>query len=154
MIRTVVATLAAVLVTATINAQQYPQVSGPCDPLPPPGTFTSGDFLTVEDGYRFELGTRYDVGAEVRQVSGGIILNWIGGEPSWALRPVPDAFYAAENMYGAYCRHFSAGADKTAQTGCRTDCVIWWGGNFYYTVAAWESRGEWRIVTAEKLPQR
>jgi hypothetical protein len=148
-----VATVVVALVTATANAQYPVEKIDRCEPLPPQDVLSSTDKLTAEDEWRFEVWTRDGYYAEIRQVSGGIILNWIGASPPWALAPLPDAFYAWENGYGRYCRHFSLGADKTSQTACRTDCVNWWNGMFYY-VALKAAGGEWRTTAAEKLPQR
>ena len=134
---------------ATANAQLPPPQPMTCDPLPPAGVISAGDRLDAADGIEWTLyqpneGTT----STVRQVTDGIVVNWIGPRPSWAMASWPDTFYAWEADYSAYCRHFSIGVDKTMQTGCRTDCVTWWGGSFYYTAARFI--GEWRVV-AEKM---
>ena len=135
---------------ATASAQLPPPQPMTCDPLPPAGVISAGDRLTAADGIDWTLySSRNDTTVTVRQVTGGIVVNWIGDPPAWAMAPRVDAFYAWEAGYAAYCRHFSVGVDKTAQTGCRTDCVVWWSGGFYYAVARFS--GEWRVVVAEKM---
>ena len=142
--------VSACLLTASLAGAQITTAPITCDPLPPADIINAGDRLTAADGIEFVLYSHRDhVTSDIRQVTGGVVLNWIGDPPSWAMAPRADAFYAWEEGYGAYCRHFSAGVDKTAQTGCRTDCVVWWGGGFYYTAARFA--GEWRVVAAEKL---
>jgi hypothetical protein len=147
-------TIALAALAATANAQEpYPPRPMTCDPLPPVGSFTRGDKLEQHDPWRFELYTRDGYFAEVRQVTGGIVVNWMGGTPSWALEPEPDALYVWESSYGAFCRHFSKGMDKTAQTDCRTDCFSWQGFGFYYVVT--EARGDlWIHTASEKLAPR
>ena len=144
-----IAVVLAALVAATANAQitTHPMT---CDPLPPAGIINNGDRLTAADGIEWVLYSHRDsTTATVRQVTGGIVVNWIGDPPSWAMSPQVDAFYAWEAGYVSYCRHFSTSTDRTRQTGCRTDCVVWWGGAFYYTVVKFS--GEWRVVVAEKM---
>ena len=143
-----IAVVLAALVAATASAQIH-TAPMTCDPLPPDGVINGGDRLTAADGIEWVLyNPNWKTTAAVRQVTGGIAVNWIGPRPSWAMPSLPDAFYAWEEGYGAYCRHFSIGVDKTAQTGCRTDCVAWWSGAFYYTAARFN--GEWRVVV-EKM---
>jgi len=143
-----IAVVLAALVAATANAQIHTALMT-CDPLPPEGVINAGDCLTAADGIEWVLYSHRDsTTATVRQVTGGIVVNWIGKPPPWAMSPQVDAFYAWEAYYSAYCRHFSIGVDKTAQTGCRTDCVAWWSGAFYYTAARFN--GEWRVVV-EKM---
>ena len=141
---------ACLLTASLVGAQLPPPQPMTCDPLPPAGVISAGDRLTAADGIDWTLySSRNDTTVTVRQVTGGVVLNWIGDPPAWAMAPRVDAFYAWEAGYAAYCRHFSVGVDKTAQTGCRTDCVVWWSGGFYYAVARFS--GEWRVVVAEKM---
>ncbi|MCK4774089.1 MAG: hypothetical protein KAT30_04865 [Candidatus Krumholzibacteria bacterium] len=114
-----------------------------CTATPPANLIDRGSGLTMGDGIDVLIGSRGGAVARVEQSTRGITVNWIGNVPPWVLKPAPDAFYAWEGGYGAYCRHFSEGTDKTAQTSCRTDCLTWQSGTWYYTSVRWN--GEWRV---------
>lgn len=151
-------TILAVIISATANAQLKPPEPATCNPLPPSGMFTFGDKLTPADDWRFELWT-LDPGAggsecyaELRQVTGGVVLNWIGDPPTWAMDPAPDMLLTWEPVYGAYCRFASEGASATTRTHCRAECVWNWNGGLYYTGLRFV--GEWRVTTATKLGRR
>jgi hypothetical protein len=146
-------TIALAALAATANAQEpYPPRPMTCDPLPPVELIQRGDKLEQHDPWRFELGPAAGYFTEIRQVTGGIVLNWMGGTPGWALEPEPDAFYAWEVGYASYCRHFSEGVDKTAQSGCHTDCVTVLGEQVHYRAMKWDARnGEWKVTAAAQL---
>lgn len=147
--RIMVVAALAVVMAATANAQITTRPMT-CDPLPPAGVVNGGDRLTPWDGIDFTLySSKHETTVTIRQVTGGVVVNWIGDPSSWALAPRIDAFYAWESGYGAYCRHFSTGVDKTAQIGCRTDCLTRWDGGWYYSVMRFN--GDWRVVVVEKL---
>lgn len=143
--------VSACLLTASLAGSQInPPLPMTCDPLPPASVVHGGDQLTAWDGIDFTLYSgRNKTTVTIRQVTGGVVVNWIGDPSSWALAPRIDAFYAWESGYGAYCRHFSTGVDKTAQIGCRTDCLTRWDGGWYYSVMRFN--GDWRVVVVEKL---
>ncbi len=136
-----------ILIAAVAGAQTLRKPIAPepayCTATPPGNLIDRGYRLVVEDGVDVLIGSSDGAVVRVEQSTRGITVNWIGDVPPWALDPVPNAFYAWESGYGAYCRHFSKGTDHTAQTSCRTDCLTWWSGTWYYTSVWWA--GEWRV---------
>ena len=150
----IIITVLAVIMSATANAQIVERPH-PCDPLPPDDLIQRGIKLEQHDLWRFEASAGDQYHAEIRQVTGGVVLNWIGGTPSWAMRPEPDAFYAWEVGYGAYCRHFSEGLDLTAQSECRTDCLTALDGEFHYRGLKWMKwLDQWNVTAAAELVVR
>lgn len=154
MIRSTVVAVLAVMMTAIVNAQGVPIDLGPgtpitCEPLPPADVITGGDKLADDELELVLYNPNWKATATLRQVTGGVMLNWMGQPPPWALSPETDAFYAWEEGYGAYCRHFSRGTDRTRQTDCRTDCLRYDWGGWYYQSVWWT--GTWRVVALEKL---
>ena len=113
-------TVSILLLVAPLAAQDYcPSDMPPADAIVPGGQVSEWSSyvaaLTDDDPAVYV--------ARIEAITGGIRVNWMAEPPPWALEPVPESVYLWEQGYGAYCRHLSAGTDRTRLEWCATDCV-------------------------------